>query len=420
MKHAVLLAVVLLGLLLACAPGEDQAALDATEAEPSDSPPPAGDEQADPPDTRADNRIVRLKEVTVDLDRRTVTCPATAIEAQYALEFLLCKRGTKEHESLLATPAEAWQIHAGLLMLGLSPGKPGTYVGEGKHLRYVPPRGPALDIRLKWTDTEGEEHEDAAIDWLKLSGQADEEHEPEHWIFVGSEILPGGGYWADADGGIIAVANLPSAVIDVPFESAQAIEERLFELNKDALAPAGTKVQIVIRPLKGGKTHPHARALLEINRNGEMTIDGEPIAMNELRDWATAWTRQHEDGMVVIRSSALAPGVYADLARLELKVGGVFEFERRVAPLFVPLLPHTPAQVAADLADWQARFAEPKEQLRDPGQEAQKVLRQIELERRELKRLDLLWTDYEKQLRQQLDDYRRQQAGTSAKDASGR
>jgi hypothetical protein len=400
MKQSLLSAIIILVLLLACAPAQQAAA-------PADSlvEAPASD-STDNASASSAEEVYRFKHVTVDPAAGTVTCEATAIRAEYALEFLLCRIGTKEHESLLVTQAEAWQIHAGLLMLGLTPGKPGAYIGEGEHARYLPPRGPRLDIRLRWTDAAGQPHEIAATDWLKLGEGADQAARPENWVFVGSDIMPGGQYLADADGGIIAVANLPSAVIDVPFESAQPLEQRLYRMNADVLPPVGTKVEMVISPLEGAESNPHARAWLEINRNGEMTIDGEPIAMDELRNWANRWTRKHEDGMVVIRSSAMTPGVYMTMARLELKIGGVFEFDKRVSPIFVPLMPRTPGQMEIDLAEWDTRFAEPQEQLREPGERAEETLQQIRRERQELQRLDELWADYEAQLRKRLEAYR--------------
>ena len=112
-------------------------------------------------------------------------------------------------------------------MLGLRPGKPGGYVGK----EYVPPRGAALRIELRWKDKTGESHSAEASDWLKLSGRGTGKVKPTGWIFVGSEILPGGVYDADLNGGIIAVANLPSAVIDVPFESTQTMENREFVVD---------------------------------------------------------------------------------------------------------------------------------------------------------------------------------------------
>src|SRR5262249_42393464 len=40
------------------------------------------------------------------------------------LEHLMCSKGTKEHEAILATDAVPNQIHAGLLLTGAEPGKP--------------------------------------------------------------------------------------------------------------------------------------------------------------------------------------------------------------------------------------------------------------------------------------------------------
>ncbi len=346
--------------------------------------------------------VIRLKHLTVDRKRRTITLEAVVVEASYSLEFLLCKAGSKEYESVLSTEARPWEVHAGLLMLGLRPGKPGGYVGK----EYVPPRGAALRIELRWKDKTGESHSAEASDWLKLSGRGTGKVKPTGWIFVGSEILPGGVYEADLNGGIIAVANLPSAVIDVPFESTQTMENREFVVDADAIPPAGTRVQMVITPHKGAERAPHARALLEIDRFGRMTIDGREIDVSGLGKWAEQYTREHDKGMVVIRSDARALCAFAPIAQGELKIGGVFEFEHRINPSPSLPLPRTSHQATGALGEWKKRFAEPHEQIRDPSQDARETLKRIGRERTELKRMDALWAEYDKALRKELNAYK--------------
>ena len=52
------------------------------------------------------------------------------------LEHLMCSKGTKEHEAILATDAVPNQIHAGLLLTGADPGHPVQFVPK-----FEPPTG---------------------------------------------------------------------------------------------------------------------------------------------------------------------------------------------------------------------------------------------------------------------------------------
>lgn len=352
-----------------------------------------------------DKSVFRFEHLTVDLKARTVTMDAIVAQAHYALEFLLCSGDEKAYESVMWTKASPWQVHAGMLMLGLAPGKPGGFLGEA----YIPPRGAGLHVKLEWTDEDAKKHQSAATDWVKLSGEGKEKAKPDKFIFVGSDFLPDGTYWANADTGIIAVANLPSAVIDVPFRSAQAIEQRAFVVDTDKVPPKGTVVTVSIQPEKDAEKAPDARALLEIDRFGTMTIDGAPIDRfdDHLRKWAEEFTKKHSAAEVVIRLEALAPAYLASMAQVELKLGGVYEFEHRTAPLYTPPMPMNPTSMAYMLKEWQGRFADPKNQIRDPGDEAEATLRIIETRKAELDRQKELLERYEKVLRQQAEAYRR-------------
>jgi hypothetical protein len=359
-------------------------------------------------------RQVRWKDLTVDLKARTVAIEAQVVQANYLLEFLLCHEGTKEYESVLSTKARPWEIHAALLMLGLRPGKP----VEWRDGTYVPPRGAELDVSLEWKDSAGQTHSAAAGDWLASSREGVRVERPKAWVFVGSDVFPDGSYEADLNGGIIAVANVSSAVIDVPISSTRTLEARAYQVDPKAVPPVGTKVRVILRPRKGARRADHARALLEIDRNGQMTLGGEAVTMDSLTQWAEKFSERHKHGRVVIRSDAETPAGYAPQAELELKVGGVFEFEHRTASSALPLPPRTPVQLQEAMNSWQQRFAEPQEQIDDPADQAQAVLRQIQAKREEAKRLDALWADYERALRKELDSYQRRRSADRPKNES--
>jgi hypothetical protein len=347
--------------------------------------------QADEPASQPG--VFRLGEVTVDRSKRQLTLPARVVQASYSLEFLLCRENTKEYESVLSTSASGSQIHAGLLLLGLAPGVPAEVTAEG----YLPPRGAKLGITLRWSDRAGQRRSVQAGDWLKVVDDA-EAQRPEDWIFVGSDLLAGGGYLADQDGGLIAVANLPSAVIDVPFRSSRTMEHRQYVIDTQALPPVGTAVTMTITARAGAERADVARALLEIDRNARLAMDGQPIAMPQLSDWAESYTRAHREGMVVIRLAPQASAGLAVQAQLELKLGGVYHFDRQIVPFTHTPLPRTPDQLRRALRSWQDIFAQPNEQLIAPDEQLETTLERLHAERAELKRLDALWAGYQRQL----------------------
>lgn len=342
---------------------------------------------------------LRLGTVTVDRDRRTITFPARVVKPGYMLEFLLCRTGTKEYESALATDALPHRIHAALLMLGLSPGLGAETVGE----TFRPPRGATVAIELHWKDKTGKVHIAPAGDWLADSGKGKngDASRPGRWVFVGSERTTDGGYLADQEGGIIAVANVATAVLDVPVASTKSLPLRRYVLNTDACPPPGTKVNVLLRPDKNAHQAPYARALLEISPRGRLTIDGMDITMGGLSAWAEEFTRRHRNGRVVIRSAAEAPAGIAPRAKLELKLGGVYDFDYRVAPAVPPLLPRTEEQLAETMRQWREQFARPQQQGNDPGELVENTRKQIERRRRDLKQLDALWAQYAEFLRKQ-------------------
>jgi hypothetical protein len=341
---------------------------------------------------------IQLKHLLVDRDKGQLVLECSVVataEMKYMLEFFLCAAGGKEYESVLSTPAKPWQIHAGLLLLGLHPGIHAHREGGS----LVPPRGPELSITLSWTDAQGKAHSCQAGDWLKVIGKKPTVKPPKKWIFVGSEVQPGGAYLADTESGIIAVANVRSAVIDVPFNSTNHIDSRLFVPNWTAIPPRGTKVRMTIAPAPQAAKCPYARSLLEIDAQGRLLLDGRRIAWTGLTPWAEKFAAIHREAKVVIRSAPRTPASLAPKARLELKLGGVYRFEFRTTEPAMPLLPRTKQQLAETMVEWTAALERPEEQIVDPKLDADRTLKRIEARKKELAERQALWSAYESQLK---------------------
>jgi len=348
----------------------------------------------------------RLKHIKLDVPGRVVVIAAEVCRRTGPLEFLLCKGATKSHESILKTHALPSTVHAALLSLGLTAGKPArwTATGEGDQARFMPPQGAAVSVTVRWRDADGKAHQANAADWLVGSGTR-QPPRADRWIFVGSQILPDGRYWADIEGELISVANFASSVIDVPFESTDKNALLEFVANEQRIPPVGTGVEVVIAPLPGAAKAPDARALLEVDCFGRYVLDGQPMPPERLSDWARRYIARHAKGQVVVRVDARALAFDVAQARQALADGGVRDIEVVHLPPAGSVLPRTTQQARRSLDWWARRFAMADELISDPGQDARAALEQIRLQLRRLEAMGELWADYASQLQAQLRAY---------------
>ena len=241
-RHAMVLVPVL------CAAAVAQAGKPAGKATPAHAPDVSG------------KKVVAIGDVEVDLLQRQVALNAEVCLRQGVLEFFLVAWQTKTHESILHTKAKAEHLHAALLMLGLAPGKPARWSGQDEAARFLPPAGAELAIEMFWKDKKGRAQRCQAGAWLR-GAEGKKAQNVEKWVFVGSQMLPDGRYWASLDGEVISLSNFASAVIDVPFQSSNANDAREFLAKTEAIPDAGTKVRVVLSALPGAEKAPDARVL---------------------------------------------------------------------------------------------------------------------------------------------------------------
>ena len=99
-----------------------------------------------PPMTAASRRRKRIqpdpawkslgRSLWFDPKAKRLVLRARVVLREGYLEHLMCSKGTKEHEAILATDAVPHQIHAGLLLTGAEPGHPVQFVPK-----FEPPTG---------------------------------------------------------------------------------------------------------------------------------------------------------------------------------------------------------------------------------------------------------------------------------------
>ncbi len=379
------------------------------------------------PKPRAD---ANAHEIKIDLKNRRITFEADVCRrfapdsnSPADLEVFVSKWQEKTHESILHTKVSGWKIHAGLVAMGLTRGKPAKweYDIEEEEGKLYPPRGGEVAVRLRWKDDSGKVRTAKASDWIQASQK--NVKVPDRWVFVGSEVIPGVGYVADLGrdygGGVfISTSNFAGAIIDVPFTSSADNAELFFRSVPAAIPPVGTKVEVIVEPVKGAEKAAHARAILDIDRFGRLKIEGRQgfIQPDELSRWASDFIDEHNKGQVIIRAAAKSLIFDVWRARQELWIGMARDIEiQRMGP-DSPVLPRTPDQAKRALQAWGNRFANAHEEVRDPALEADYELQAIRQKVHELKVTREFLENYRDELKAKTDEFRKAREDADGED----
>jgi hypothetical protein len=329
--------------------------------------------------------MLDLGPMSLDLEAKTLTFPAEVILREGMLELLVAYDCYKNHESILRTSVRPSVIHAGLLALGLMPGMPAeAMIFPDRTMKAIPPRGQRLKMTIRWTDEEGNAQETDPSVWFKSAGEGAQL--PTEWVFVGSQIVPTGEYWANASGDLISVSNFGSSVMDVPFESSNLNANLIFSADTALIPPLGTRVEVTISPVSNPAQEAYATQYVYVASTGLTEVDGQWMTLDELGDWAYAFVGKHLHARVVMM---IDPYTLSDTA------GQVYDTLRSNAILDVrevrmfhmgPSLPLTDAQAQAALAKLADRFEYPDDYIEDPVDVAQEILTEIDERQAELER----------------------------------
>jgi len=207
------------------------------------------DKSLGPPLVDHPQRLQRLHPefpIWIDVEGRSVVMIGRVCQREAPLELFACLKNFKEHESVVSINTRAYIVHAGLLALGVEPGRPVQFYPE-----YRPAEGPEIDIFVVWKDPEGKTHRMPAQQWVREVQTKQAMKSP--WIFTGSQIVKDEDtgeqyYYADSTGELICVSNFPSAVLDLPIRSTDSNESLLFEAFTENIPPLGTPVTVILTP----------------------------------------------------------------------------------------------------------------------------------------------------------------------------
>ncbi|MCS6775929.1 MAG: YdjY domain-containing protein [Chloroherpetonaceae bacterium] len=195
--------------------------------------------QLPPPVERITDSVVRVGNVLVDTQERTVTCPGAINMDNGPVEYLAVGPKGKLHESLLRLDIRPIHLQVALLLLGLEPRNVLRFQGDPRT-----PQGPPVELFIRWRDAAGKTQEYRAEDLLmEMPGQRPTSHGP--WVFTGSRILKEG-FEADLSHSLIAVWHDPAAILDNPRPAGAS---NAYVVHSRRTPRRGTKIELVIRAL---------------------------------------------------------------------------------------------------------------------------------------------------------------------------
>jgi hypothetical protein len=217
-------------------------------------------EQPDQPEDKAVYKLppipegVKRKEMAPDLffetqgDKRRVVVIANVClrDSRYLLEGLLTRKGTKEHEYILSIDMDPDKIHTLLLAAGAKPGAPVTF-----DPKYSPACGSVIKVTLRYLK-DGKLVSIPAQEWIRDAKT--KKDLKQDWVFGGSRFVPDindpkKSYYLANGGDIVCVANMESAMLDLPVPSARGLEDRSFEAHTARIPPLDTRVELIFEPV---------------------------------------------------------------------------------------------------------------------------------------------------------------------------
>ena len=178
------------------------------------------------------------------------------------LEVIACAPDTREHEALVMTKAKPSHIHAALLMLGRTPGFPGSWIwnGPGSDITYNAPSGDEIDIYLRYTTPEGLVIAQPVREWV-VDVDTGEPLPDAPFTFAGSRFVTFRGdevYDADYAGTIVGLATFGNEVVawTEVFSPDASIDPPRWIANTETVPEFGTPVTLILGPRQGQRANP--------------------------------------------------------------------------------------------------------------------------------------------------------------------
>ncbi len=219
----------------------------------------------------------------VDREAGEVRVATEALRVDRPLEYICVVRGTADHESLLRTTVRPSEIHAGLLALGLEPGRPARYNEAAG--QWMAPSGPPIRIEVEWITPGGTIVRERVGRLLRGverepgDGRRRQSMPPRTFAFVGSQLYQTRDgqteYAADSTGQVVSLVNFEYPVIDVAALASSDDALLEWEIDPDVAPAQGTAVTMILIPILGDAPSTQPATQPATQPNAPMTADAE-------------------------------------------------------------------------------------------------------------------------------------------------
>ncbi|HET6572053.1 MAG TPA: YdjY domain-containing protein [Fimbriiglobus sp.] len=169
------------------------------------------------------------------------------------LEVLLCKNGTKEHESIIRTAVDARYIHAALIRAGAKPGSPVQFVNPKTNMEdYKPATGTEIKVLVHYK-MDGKLHTHPAQEWI--ADQMTKKPMAHRWVFAGSRLLNNPDrpndppYYTANNGEVISISNFLDSMLEIPVAIGQDNASLNFFAEMGKIPPLLSKVWVILEPV---------------------------------------------------------------------------------------------------------------------------------------------------------------------------
>lgn len=178
---------------------------------------------------------VRVGEILVDPESRSVSFPATMNLGEGVLEVIIATSRGRLHEALLKTDVSPMALQALLYTLNLNNG-PRLTDSTGR-------RGDLVDIDLEYTVADGTTVREPVESWIRDTRKGTTKART-GWAFVGS-VMRDGVFLAEAEGNICINYSVGSTLLDNPDADADDDTIHEVERSRKELKP-GAALKVVI------------------------------------------------------------------------------------------------------------------------------------------------------------------------------
>lgn len=209
--------------------------------------------------TALDRQRTFFLDVSADGRTKRVLIAARVCLREGPLEVLLCRTGTKEHESILRTDLDAKLIHAALEAAGASAGRPVQFVNARNEMEFRPATGTRIAVAVHYRK-DGTLHTHPAQDWV---WNATTKRRLEHdWVFAGSQLIPDPErttetlYYAANSGEVIGISNFPFSMLDLPVEIGKDDSSLSYEAKSERIPPLNSSIWVILEPVRAPSDSP--------------------------------------------------------------------------------------------------------------------------------------------------------------------